>query len=86
MAAIEKVLCTNTDDPNQYLIETALKKGAYENLKKALSMTPDEVIDEVKASAIRGRGGAGFPTGLKWSFIPKISDKPKYVWCNADEG
>lgn len=86
MAAIEKVLCTNTDDPNQYLIETALKKGAYENLKKALSMTPDEVIDEVKASGIRGRGGAGFPTGLKWGFIPKVSDKPKYVCCNADEG
>jgi len=86
MADIKKVLCTNVDDPNQYLIETALKKGAYENLKKALSMTPDEVIDEVKASGIRGRGGAGFPTGLKWSFIPKVSDKAKYVCCNADEG
>ena len=82
----EKILCKNTDDPKQYLLETALKKGAYEGLKKALSMTPDEVIEEVKASGIRGRGGAGFPTGLKWGFIPKVAPMPKYVCCNADEG
>jgi NADH-quinone oxidoreductase subunit F len=86
MAAIEKILCHNTDDPNQYLIETALEKGGYETLKKALAMTPDEIIEEMKASGIRGRGGAGFPTGLKWGFIPKLSDMPKYVCCNADEG
>ncbi|MBE9504241.1 MAG: NADH-quinone oxidoreductase subunit NuoF [Proteobacteria bacterium] len=82
----EKVTCKNVEDPRQYTIEGSLKNGGYESLKKALSMTPDEVIDEMKASGIRGRGGAGFPTGLKWSFIPKISDKPKYVCCNADEG
>lgn len=86
MAMAEKILCKNTDDPEQYLIETFLKKGGYEGLKKALSMVPDEVIEEVKSSGIRGRGGAGFPTGLKWSFIPKISEKAKYVCCNADEG
>lgn len=82
----EKILTKNADDPNQYKIEVALQKGAYESLKKALSMTPDEIIDEMKASGVRGRGGAGFPTGLKWSFIPKASDRPKYVCCNADEG
>lgn len=82
----EKVLFKNVKDSKQHLIETSLDKGGYEGLKKALSMTPDEVIEEVKASGIRGRGGAGFPTGLKWSFIPKTSEKPKYVCCNADEG
>ncbi|HVB86488.1 MAG TPA: NADH-quinone oxidoreductase subunit NuoF [Candidatus Dormibacteraeota bacterium] len=55
-------------------IETALKQ-----------MTPDQIIDELKKSALRGRGGAGFPTGLKWSFVPKNSPKPKYLLCNADE-
>ena len=48
-------------------------------------MTPDEIIDEVKASDLRGRGGAGFPTGMKWSFVPRTSPKPKYIVCNADE-
>ena len=48
-------------------------------------MSPDDVINEVKKSALRGRGGAGFPTGMKWSFVPKDSPKPKYVVCNADE-
>ncbi|MGD9628656.1 MAG: NADH-quinone oxidoreductase subunit NuoF [Pyrinomonadaceae bacterium] len=59
--------------------------GGYASLKKALGMAPGEVIAEVKASALRGRGGAGFPTGMKWSFVPKDSPKPKYVVCNADE-
>ena len=54
-------------------------------LKKALKMTPDQVIEEVKASGLRGRGGAGFPTGIKWSFIPKEHPGPKYLCCNADE-
>lgn len=57
----------------------------YRAAKKALSMSPDEIINEVKASNLRGRGGAGFPTGMKWGFIPKQSEKPKYVVCNADE-
>jgi len=82
----EKVLFKHTDDPDQHKIETSLKNGGYEGLKKALSMTVDGIIEEVKASGIRGRGGAGFPTGLKWGFIPKYSDVPKYVCCNADEG
>jgi NADH-quinone oxidoreductase subunit F len=57
----------------------------YEGLKKALAMTPDAVIDDVKKSGLRGRGGAGFPTGLKWQFVDKKSPKPKYIVCNADE-
>jgi NADH-quinone oxidoreductase subunit F len=60
--------------------------GGYAALSKVLSaMTPDDVINEVKKSVLRGRGGAGFPTGMKWSFVPKDSPKPKYVVCNADE-
>ena len=59
--------------------------GGYKSLDKALKMAPADVIEEVKASALRGRGGAGFPTGMKWSFVPKDSPKPKYVVCNSDE-
>jgi NADH-quinone oxidoreductase subunit F len=57
----------------------------YEGLKKAVGMTPEQVIGLVKASGLRGRGGAGFPTGLKWQFVDKKSPKPKYIVCNADE-
>ncbi len=57
----------------------------YSALKKALKMTPDEIVGEMKKSNLRGRGGAGFPTGTKWGFIPKEAKKPKYVVCNADE-
>ena len=59
--------------------------NGYAAIKKALKMKPDDVIAEVKLSHLRGRGGAGFPTGVKWGFIPKESDKPKYLVCNADE-
>jgi NADH-quinone oxidoreductase subunit F len=61
------------------------KMDGFNALRKALTMTADQVIQEVKDSNLRGRGGAGFPTGMKWSFIPKESQKPKYVVCNADE-
>ena len=57
----------------------------YQGLKKALAMTPDQVVEAVKASGLRGRGGAGFPTGLKWQFVDKKSPNPKYIVCNADE-
>ena len=66
-------------------IEVYRANGGYTALKKALNMKPDEVIDEVKKSNLRGRGGACFPTGLKWSFMPKSSDKPKYLCVNGDE-
>src|SRR4051812_13622967 len=71
---------------NSHTLEVYRKNGGYEALKKVLDgMSPDDVINEVKKSALRGRGGAGFPTGMKWSFVPKDSPKPKYVVCNADE-
>ncbi|MEP7272256.1 MAG: NADH-quinone oxidoreductase subunit NuoF [Acidobacteriota bacterium] len=67
-------------------IDVYLETGGYQGLAKALKeFSPDQVIAEVKSSALRGRGGAGFPTGLKWSFVPKESKRPKYVVCNADE-
>jgi NADH-quinone oxidoreductase subunit F len=61
------------------------KNGGYVNLAKALKMQPQQIIDEVKASGLRGRGGAGFPTGTKWGFLPK-NNEPRYLLCNADEG
>lgn len=67
-------------------IDTYLKLGGYRALEKALKMKPEEVIEEVKKSGIRGRGGAGFPAGVKWGFVPKDTDEPKYLVCNADEG
>ena len=59
--------------------------NGYTGMKKAFGMTPDDIISEVKKAAVRGRGGAGFPAGMKWGFIPKQSAKPKYMVCNADE-
>src|SRR5437660_12380190 len=59
--------------------------GGYQALRKVLAMKPNDVIDEVKKSNLRGRGGACFPTGLKWSFMPKESPKPKYLCANGDE-
>src|SRR3977135_4477718 len=71
---------------NSRTLEVYRRNGGYEAIKKVLdSMSPDDVINEVKKSALRGRGGAGFPTGMKWSFVPKDSPKAKYVVCNADE-
>ena len=61
------------------------KMAGYTAMKKAFGMTPDDVTAEVKKSNLRGRGGAGFPTGMKWGFIPKQATKPKYIVCNADE-
>ena len=67
-------------------MDVYLQNGGYQALDKALKqMTPDSIIEEVKKSSLRGRGGAGFPTGMKWSFVPKDSPKAKYVICNADE-
>ena len=66
-------------------IKSFLADGGYEALKKALAMEPAAVIDEVKKSGLRGRGGAGFPTGVKWTFIPKGNTKPVYLVCNCDE-
>ena len=71
---------------DSHKIDVYLQHDGYKALEKALrEMTPETIIDEVKKSNLRGRGGAGFPTGMKWSFVPKDSPKPKYVICNADE-
>ena len=82
---MEPVLTSFVREPNSFTLDVSLKHGAYEGLKKALSMPQAQVIETVKDSGLRGRGGAGVPTGMKWSFVPKDSPKPKYVCCNADE-
>ena len=69
-----------------HTLEFYRSHGGYESARKALlDMTPEQVVDEVKASGLRGRGGAGFPTGLKWSFMPPVDARPRYLVCNADE-
>jgi NADH-quinone oxidoreductase subunit F len=80
-----KVLTARFDIPNATNIDVYLRHEGYQALAKALKMTQETIIDEVKKSALRGRGGAGFSTGMKWSFVPRQSPKPKYVVCNADE-
>jgi len=83
----EKILTKHFDLANLYEIETYLEQGGYRAVTKALKqMTPAGIMDEVKKASLRGRGGAGFPAGLKWSFVPQTSDKPKYLCVNADEG
>ena len=67
-------------------INEALGDGGYQGLRRALSMDPQEVIDEVLASGLRGRGGAGFPTGRKWQFAKNVESEDKYIVCNGDEG
>ena len=66
-------------------IDRYLELGGYTSARKALANGPEYIINEMKVSGLRGRGGAGFPTGLKWSFVPKVSAKPKYVLVNGDE-
>jgi len=67
-------------------ILTYLRDGGYKTLRKALDKKPEEIVAEVKHSMVRGRGGAGFPAGVKWGFLPKNGSKPIYLICNADEG
>ncbi len=82
----ERVLTRNVGVKDSHTIDVYMASGGYKALKKAIKkMTPDEVIEEVKSSNLRGRGGAGFPTGLKWSFMPKESEKEKSLAVNADE-
>ena len=73
------------DQPDSITLEGYRRDGGYRALPKALAMSPDEVISTVKESVLRGRGGAGFPTGVKWGFIPKGDDRPHYLVVNADE-
>jgi len=81
-----KILTQHIDVPGIETFEVYRKNGGYASVEKAVkTMSPDEVTEEVKKSGLRGRGGAGFPTGMKWSFIDKKSDKPRYLVCNGDE-
>jgi NADH-quinone oxidoreductase subunit F len=81
-----KLLLENVHIPGIETFDIYRKNGGYRSVEKALkSMTPDEVVEEVKKSGLRGRGGAGFPTGLKWSFLAKPEGVPRYLVCNADE-
>ncbi len=66
-------------------IDKYIELGGYEQVRRAIDMGPEGIINEMKASNLRGRGGAGFPTGLKWSFVPKQSERPKYILVNGDE-
>jgi NADH-quinone oxidoreductase subunit F len=86
MVDFEKILFKYIDFPGQDNIETYVKNGGYAALEKAVNkMTPEEVVEEVIKSGLRGRGGAGFPAGRKWSFLPKDRKKPVYLCVNADE-
>ena len=82
---MEAVLLRARGVPDSRVIATYLAAGGYEGWKKALAMAPDAVTREVTDSELRGRGGAGFPTGRKWSFVPKDHPGPRYLICNADE-
>jgi NADH-quinone oxidoreductase subunit F len=81
-----KVLTSRFGLVDSASLDTCLAHEGYQGFRKALSMKPEEIIGELKASNLRGRGGAGFPTGMKWSFVPRSSPKPKYIVVNADEG
>ncbi|GAA2010208.1 MULTISPECIES: NADH-quinone oxidoreductase subunit NuoF [Nocardioides] len=79
------VLTATWADERSWTLDSYTASGGYEGLRRALTMSPDDVIAEVKDSGLRGRGGAGFPTGMKWGFIPQDNPKPKYLVVNADE-
>src|SRR5688500_18537050 len=80
-----QILLEHINVPGIAALDVYRNKGGYSALAKALKMEPDAVTDEVKKSGLRGRSGAAFPTGLKWSFLDKKTDKPRYLVCNADE-
>jgi NADH-quinone oxidoreductase subunit F len=80
---MEKILLPDIKD--LHLIDVYESNGGYNAAKKAFTQTPDDIIDQVKKSGLRGRGGAAFLCGLKWSFMPKTTDKPKYLCVNGDE-
>ncbi len=79
------VLSDNWGDERAWTLAAYEARGGYDALKKALTVAPDDIITIVKDSGLRGRGGAGFPTGMKWGFIPQDNPKPKYLVVNADE-
>ena len=82
---MEPVLIKHVREPHSNTLDFYLKHQGYEALRKALTMAPNDIIEMVKQSGLRGRGGAGFPTGMKWQFVDKKVPKPRYICCNADE-
>src|SRR4030081_3656184 len=80
-----RVLTRPFGPPNSETLDTYLATEGYQGFLKAAKMTLEAIIEEVKISNLRGRGGAGFPTGMKWGFVPRTSPKPKYIVVNADE-
>lgn len=80
-----KLLLENAHIEGIRYFEAYRKNGGYKSVEKAIKMTPEEIVEEVKKSGLRGRGGAGFPTGLKWSFLAKPEGVPRHLVCNADE-
>jgi NADH-quinone oxidoreductase subunit F len=86
MTTSEPVLIGHVREPNCFTLDFyRQRQRGYAGLQKALAMTPDLAIEAVKSAGLRGRGGAGFPTGLKWQFVDKKVNKPRYIACNADE-
>ncbi|HEY5619321.1 MAG TPA: NADH-quinone oxidoreductase subunit NuoF [Vicinamibacterales bacterium] len=84
--AYEPVLTKHINQPNSYTLDFYVEnQSGYQALRKALPLQPNDIIEQIKASGLRGRGGAGFPTGMKWQFVLKDTPKPKYICCNADE-
>ncbi|MBS1618937.1 MAG: NADH-quinone oxidoreductase subunit F, partial [Bacteroidetes bacterium] len=80
-----KILTEHINVPGIQGYEVYRQHGGYRSVEKALKMAPNDIVEEVKKSGLRGRGGAGFPTGMKWSFIDKKSGRPRHLVCNADE-
>lgn len=83
---MEQIILKNLGKPDSHKLENYAASGGYKAIQSALKMRPDNIVQMVKDSGLRGRGGAGFSTGLKWSFIPKDPTIQKYLCCNADEG
>jgi NADH-quinone oxidoreductase subunit F len=82
---MKKLLLENDHIEGIRFFDAYRKYGGYRSVETALKMSPDAVVEEVKKSGLRGRGGAGFPTGMKWSFLAKPEGVPRYLVCNADE-
>jgi NADH-quinone oxidoreductase subunit F len=85
VSGFQPILTRNVDNPDVLTVAGYRAAGGYRALAEAYRREPQEIVQEVKASGLRGRGGAGFPAGLKWSFIPRDLDQPTYLVCNADE-